>query len=145
MSCFLSQRAQVTLTLPTSFSNENGLYRSSHRRCSIKKAVLENFAKLAGKHLRQSLFFNKVADLTLATLWKTGLWYRCFSTNFTKFLRTPFLQNTSGRLLLLVAVFKKASVKLKHFNKTWSFINRTRASTRILKNQIPNFTEQGKN
>ena len=27
--------------------------------------------------------------------------HRCFLMNFVKFLRTPFLQNTSGRLLLL--------------------------------------------
>ena len=27
------------------------------------------------------------------------LWRRCFPVNFVKFLRTPFLQNTSGRLL----------------------------------------------
>ena len=50
---------------------------SSHRRCSVSKCVLRNFAKFTGKHLRQSLFFN-----------------------FAKFLRTPFLQNASGRLLL---------------------------------------------
>ena len=31
--------------------------------CSIKKAVLENFAKFKEKHLCQSLLFNKVADL----------------------------------------------------------------------------------
>ena len=47
------------------------LFRSSHRRCSMKKGVLENFAKFTGKHL----------------------W-------FAKFSKTPFLQNTSGRLLL---------------------------------------------
>ena len=35
-----------------------------------------------------------------ATLLKKILWHRCFPTNFVKFLRTPFLQNTSGRLLL---------------------------------------------
>ena len=29
-----------------------------------------------------------------------GLWHRCFSISFVKFLRTPFLQNTTGRLLL---------------------------------------------
>ena len=39
----------------------------------------------------------------LATLLKKRLWHRCFSVNFAKFLRTPFLQNTSGRLLLLLA------------------------------------------
>ena len=37
--------------------------RSSHQRCSIKKSVLRNFTKFIGKHLCQSLFFNKVAGL----------------------------------------------------------------------------------
>ena len=41
--------------------------------------------------------FNKVAG---ATLLKKSLWHRCFPVNFAKFLRTPFLQNTSGKLLL---------------------------------------------
>ena len=36
------------------------------------------------------------------TLLKKRLWHRCFPINFVKFLRTPFLQNTSGRLLLHV-------------------------------------------
>ena len=30
------------------------------------------------------------------------LWRRCFPVNFAKFLRTPFLQNNSGRLLLSI-------------------------------------------
>ena len=34
-------------------------YRSSHRRCSLRKGVLRNFAKFTGKQLCQSLFFNK--------------------------------------------------------------------------------------
>ena len=34
--------------------------RRSHWRCSVKKGVLRNFAKITGKHLRQSLFFNKL-------------------------------------------------------------------------------------
>ena len=34
-----------------------------------------------------------------ATLFKKRLWHRCFPVNFVKFLRTPFLQNTFGRLL----------------------------------------------
>ena len=32
------------------------------------------------------------------------LWNRCFPVNFAKFLRTPFLQNTSGRLLLFFPI-----------------------------------------
>ena len=34
------------------------------------------------------------------TLLKNRLWHRCFPVNFAKFLRTPFSQNNSGRLLL---------------------------------------------
>ena len=68
------------------------IIRSSHRRCSVRKGALRNFAKVPGKHLCQSLFCNKVAGPRLSR--------RCFSVNFAKFLRTPFLQDTSGRLLL---------------------------------------------
>ena len=75
--------------------------RSSHwRRCSVKKGVLGNFAKFTGKHLCQSLFFNKVAGLTPAALLKKRLWHRCFPVNLAKFLRARFLQSTSGQLLL---------------------------------------------
>ena len=38
--------------------------RSSHQKCSIKKGVLKNFAKLTRKLLCQSPFFDKVAGLT---------------------------------------------------------------------------------
>ena len=64
--------------------------RSSHQRCSVRKGVLRNFTKFSGKHLCQSLF-----------LLKKRLRHRCFPVSFVKFPRTPFLQNTSGRLLLL--------------------------------------------
>ena len=67
-----------------------------------KKGVLKIFTKFTEKQLRQSLYFNKVAGLRLATLLKKRLWHRCFPMNFVKFLRTPFLQNTSGRLLLFL-------------------------------------------
>ena len=46
--------------------------------------------------------FNKVAGLRPPILLKKRLWHRCFSVNFVKYLRTPFLQNTSGRLLLIL-------------------------------------------
>ena len=38
-------------------------YRSSNQRCSVSKGVVRNFAKFSGKHLCQSLFFNKFAGL----------------------------------------------------------------------------------
>ena len=74
--------------------------RSSHQSCSMKKGVLRNFAKFTGNHLCQSLFFNKVAGLRPTTLSKKRLWHRCFPVSLTKFLRTPFLQSTSGQLFL---------------------------------------------
>ena len=62
----------------------------SKKRCSVRKVVLRNFAKLTGKHKCQSLFFNKVAGLRSAVLLKKRLWHRCFPVNFAKFLRAPF-------------------------------------------------------
>ena len=57
-----------------------------------EKNVLKNWTKFTGKYLCQSL--------RPAALLKKRLWHRCFPVNFVEFLRTPFLQNTSGRLLL---------------------------------------------
>ena len=35
-------------------------YRNNHRSCSLKKGVLKNFVKFAGKSLCQSLFLIKL-------------------------------------------------------------------------------------
>ena len=67
---------------------------------TMKKGFLRNFTKFTGKHLCQSIFFNKVAGLRAATLLKKRPWHRCLPVNFAKFLRTPFLHYTSGRLLV---------------------------------------------
>ena len=90
---------------------QSAIVRSSHRRCSVKKGVLRNVAKFTGKHLCQRLFSNKFADLRPATLLKKSLWHRCFPVNFAKFLITPFLQNTSGRLLLNCTVLRHGVLK----------------------------------
>ena len=76
------------------------LRRSSRPEVFSKKGVLRNFAKFTGKHLCQSLFFNKVADLRSAALLKKRLWHRCFPVNFEKFLRTPFIIEHLRWLLL---------------------------------------------
>ena len=52
----------------------------------FQKGVTRNFAKFKRKHLCRNLFF---------------LW--CFLVNFDTFVRTPFLQNSTGRLLLIIA------------------------------------------
>ena len=54
------------ITLLNSFENA----RNSHRRCSVKKGVLKNFANFTGKCLRLSLFLIKLQALRLATLLK---------------------------------------------------------------------------
>ena len=63
-----------------------------------KKGVLSNFGKITGKHLYQNLFLNKVAGFSL---WEERHWHKRFHGNYVKFLRIPFLQDTSGWLLLL--------------------------------------------
>ena len=74
--------------------------RSSHRRCSVKKGVLRNLTKFTGKHLHQSLFFNKVAGLTSATLLKKRRRDSCFPVNFVKFVRIPLLKEQLRWLLV---------------------------------------------
>ena len=69
----------------------------------MERSVLKNFAKFTGKHLYQSLFFNKVTGLRPGTLSKKRLRHGFFLVDFAKFSRTSFLQNTSGQLLLNLA------------------------------------------
>ena len=58
--------------------------QNSRPKVFYRKGVLRNFAKFTGKHLWQSLFFNKVAVLRAATLLKNTLWHRRFPVNFAK-------------------------------------------------------------
>ena len=56
-----------------------------------RKEVFNKFSKFTGKHLCQSLFFNKVAGLRSVTLLKRNSFsFSFFPANFTNFLRTPF-------------------------------------------------------
>ena len=57
--------------------------------CFVKKIFLKNFAKLAVKHLWQSLFLIKLLALGLQMYQKEAL-AQLFSFPFCKFLRTPF-------------------------------------------------------
>ena len=70
-------------------------FRSSHGRGSVKKGALRNFAKLTGKDLCQSLFFNKVAGLWPVTLLKKETLVQAFLCEFCEISK-----NTSRRLLL---------------------------------------------
>ena len=96
--------------------------RSSYRRCSIRKCVFRNLEKLTGKHLCQSLFFNKVAG------WDSGTGVFLWILQNFKFLRTLFLQNTSGRLILFY-VWKRTNL-----NKGKNI----ESSLKVLKNLLVN-------
>ena len=69
-----------------SYSSE---YRSSHWRCSVRKGVLRNYAKITGKHLCQSLFFNKVAGRS-STLLKKKTLAQVFSCEFCEIFKNTF-------------------------------------------------------
>ena len=107
----------------STFDLRSFIYRSSHQRCSISKGVVRNLTKFIGKHMCQSLFFNKVAGLLL----KKRLWHRCFPVDLAKFLRTPFsyktppvaasefiisrLQNTSKNMFNVFIHINRVSLK----------------------------------
>ena len=75
-------------------------FRSSHRRCSVRKGVLRTFAKFTGKHLCQ------------------GLLAQMFSCKFCESSKNTFftdLQNISVRLLLDVrGSIAKVVLTLEH-------------------------------
>ena len=104
--------------------NRHLTFRSSHRRCSVRKVVLRNFAKFTRKDLCQSLFFNKAKRL----------WHSCFPVNFTKFLRTSILQNTSGRLLLNFAVNNSCGGKSNALERSFKGAGKTSPLSRLFRN-----------
>ena len=64
-------------------------FRSSHQRCSVKKGAFRNFPKFTGKHLCQSLFFNKVAGGAFHFIKKEAL-AQVFSCELCEFSKNNF-------------------------------------------------------
>ena len=64
--------------------------RSSHQRCFVIKGVLRNFAKFTGKHLCQSLIFNKVAGLSHVILLKKETLTQVFSCKVCEISKNTF-------------------------------------------------------
>ena len=60
----------------------------------MKKGVLKNLVKFTGKYLCQSLFFNKVAGLSLQLLLKQTL-AQVFSCEFYEMFKNNFFTETS--------------------------------------------------
>ena len=92
--------------------------RSSHRKCSVRKDVLRNFAKFTGKHLRQSFFFNKVASFSLQLHLKRDsgtavlLWIFEISKN-TFFHRAPLSNSFWSEIWRITCYLKDLRTLLK--------------------------------
>ena len=69
------------------------LFTSSRPEVFCKKGVLGNFAKFTGKHLCQSLFFNKVAGGACNFIKKETL-AQVFSCEFCEISKNIFSQRT---------------------------------------------------
>ena len=69
--------------------------RSRRPEVLCKKGVLRNFEKFIGKHLYQSLFFNKVAGLRSATLLKKETLVQVFSCEFCEIAKNTFLHRAT--------------------------------------------------
>ena len=78
--------------------NHLTIFRSSHRRCFIKKTILKHVMTITGKHLCRRLFFNKVAGHQVCNFIKRRLQHRYFLVNIRKFVRRTILKNISKRL-----------------------------------------------
>ena len=73
-----------------------------------KKGVLGNFTKLTIKTLCQSLFFD---NFVLKRKQESScIRVLCFPVKLAKFLRTYFVQNTSGRLPLQIYRFRDGAI-----------------------------------
>ena len=81
-----------------------------------KKRSFRNFTKFTRKHLCQSLFLNKIVGLAYNFI-KKEILAQVVPVNFAKFLKKPFLQSSSGRLLLFCVSW------INQVYKFWSHIN----------------------
>ena len=75
-------------------------YRSSRPDLFCKNDVITNFAKFPGKHLCQ------VSLLIKFFFWIKKALAQVFFVNFAKFVKTPFLQNTSSDCFYFYIILK---------------------------------------
>ena len=79
------------------------VFKSSHRRCSIKSC----FWKSCNIHRKTPVLkslFNKVAGLKIRNFIKKSLQRRGFIVNISKIFKRPVLRNISKRLLLYILI-----------------------------------------
>ena len=93
------------------------ILRSSRPDVFCKKGVLKNFAKFTGKHLCQSLFFNRVAGGACNFIKKESL-AQVLSCEFCEISKSTFFYRTP-----LVAAFAHS--------KSWRSIRRGRTGNNV--------------
>ena len=89
------------------------------RRCSVKNVFLEISQNLP-ESTCVGVFFNKVAGLRPETLLKRDSNTGAFRSILGNFLRTPFLQNPSGRYFFIKDLFLSIFCKEKSFKQIFS-------------------------
>ena len=134
--------------------NYVSLERSSGPEEFCKKIFPRNFEKFTGKHLCQSLLFNKVWGIRPAMLLKKKLWHSCFPVNYAKFVRSTF-HRTPPELLLsgnelqnpLKLLFQNSIIEIKKMRKRsklvteseYSLIRSSRPEVFFKKSVLRNF------
>ena len=93
-------------------------FRSSHRTCFIKKAVLKNFAIFTGKHLCRNLFLIKLR--APCNFIKKRFQHRCFPVNIAKLLTISILKNNCEWLLFLLWNHLTESVQFSDETNLWN-------------------------
>ena len=95
--------------------------RSSRPEVFCINGVLRNFGKFTGKPV---------------TLLKKRLSHRCFPVNFAKFLRIPFLQNTSGGCFCKIHACELYNILEQIINK----FNCERQEQNVFEKQLKDFS-----
>ena len=138
-TCFLNRKNKSVFMfiLQSEWGSSAEAYRGPYQTsmwesfCVNQKQPIENFynEKLFSKFLkiyRKTLvpqpFFNKVTDLSLATLLWKRIWHRCFPVNFTNFKNTFITEHPqatdSGKIVKVACM-----VDLKLFFMDWFYYN----------------------
>ena len=81
-------------------------------RVVLEKGALKNLTKFIEKHLRRSLFFDRVTNWKLVTLLKKRLWHRNLPVRFAlkSFKKTYFLWNIYKLVQLSMSILSFSSL-----------------------------------
>ena len=101
----------------------SSIYGSSHRRCSVKKGVLKNFANFTGKHLFWSLFLIKLQASGLGLqLYQKETPKKAFSCEICEIFKNTYfgkhLRTTASEFIRDLTLFYESILKKDTNGKT---------------------------